>query len=457
MINWGEFFPANMRCRVVNQRVFSPIRRGYLRGVISGIILSATTRFARSQSGRSRIMPDTTPSQIELELLNNSAARKTRYGNQPMIIRDRKFTELHSIAGDYNVSNVVFDNCNFVGHQMIGVTIERVKFLHCRFADTVWKHGSISDIELKECDFHGSGNSLLAKSTSGSSLFEGCNFEGYEENKSTGQIDAPGAAVFIDCKFRLMRIHTEDELHLKGGVLSAVEIMSASSRIPRLVAVEGCVGDGLVFIYHYENISIKNCKFQRVDLPRVIAKNITIEKTEGTFKMLGVRADTFSASSVTFLDSQGSQNPEIGGGILAKQIAVRRFSIVDCVFSGGNSRLFAPGAPPQLGADGKEVEKKGIDGTRIPYHADFGNMLWRNTPFDRADLRYAHIDSLTIEDSTISDSQFNSADIADMTLKRVKLAGTLNFSEAKIKKLSVDALTRDAKLTVIKSGSSIQL
>ena len=106
---------------------------------------------------------------------------------------------------------------------------------------------------------------------------------------------------------------------------------------------------------------------------------------------------------------------------------------------------------------GEVIYKKGWSGRPIPYHATIGRLTWKNTPMQRADLRYADIGTLSIEGSTVSDSQFMNAEIGELALKNVRLAGQVDFSNAKVKKLSSAGVTRDPGLKLVKTGTDLQL
>ena len=432
----------------------SIFRRNFMRRTLASLMaiqLSAAQAMSVFLGGIS-IM---SPTDNEIEALKNLKA-KGRTGGGVLNIRNRIFEDTPGLDGSSFI-DVVFYNCNFINVKMGFSTLKNARFEKCRFIDVEWdfKHGA--DLTMVECEFHGSGNKIYFEASDGQSHFDRCRFEGFEKSGALGHISTPGKAVMSACEFRYMRVHMATELEFQDCQLSMTDVVLSDGVLAGQVALTKCSGQGVDFINHFSDIRVRDCDFDQVGLSRVTLKNLKLQSSAVELQLLGLKAETFLAERCTFRSSQPVYDPVNGGGILAEQVDVTSFSVVDCIFEGANAELFAKGSAPKVDANGAVVVKRGVSGRVIPYHATFGKVVWRNTPMTASEWRFASVGSLTIEDSTVSDSNFTSADIGELVFKNVRLAGTVDFSNAKVKKTTAQGVIRDPKLKLVTAGSSLAL
>lgn len=218
-----------------------------------------------------------------------------------------------------------------------------------------------------------------------------------------------------------------------------------------------CEGDSISLYSEFLNISVERSNIAKIKLARTSSKSIKVADSKCELALLGASTQQLTISNTTLLSREPTVNLKDGGGLTAEQADIANMTVTDCRFEGVNANFFAPGSAPKLDGKGQVIVRKGLEGTVIPYHATIGRLTWKNTPMQRADLRYADIGTLSIEGSTVSDSQFMNAEIGELALKNVRLAGQVDFSNAKVKKLSSAGVTRDPGLKLVKAGTDLQL
>ena len=133
---------------------------------------------------------------------------------------------------------------------------------------------------------------------------------------------------------------------------------------------------------------------------------------------------------------------------------MEHLSLDDCRFEGVNSRIFATGEPPKRDGSGNAVPRVAKrTGKAISDSTEIGIVTLRRTPLIHGDFAYSHIKVMAIEDATVTDTKFPHSEIGKLTLKNVKLSGTLDFSDTKVKEVTSENVTKD-KLTIVRDKTT---
>jgi uncharacterized protein YjbI with pentapeptide repeats len=342
--------------------------------------------------------------------------------------------------------------------------MNNVSFTDCGIASVRWEGGVWEEIAFRKCIFVGRDVSIQTSHGNGSFLYEDCSFEGDEAKDGMSEaelelrceISAPGRAKVIRCDFKRAMIYSAIEMELTDCKFHYVVLQpSHPDLVTTRISISQCKGNYLdMSERRYGTISIRNSQFYSVNMSKIIGRSVELDNISGHYDVSGSLLNNISAQKSTFIHPAKIQDLDDGWGLRILGMEVKALNVSDCTFQGTNARIVLRGDPEKRDEHGKLIPWKLDSGRVLSYASLADNITIRNTPLHHMDFTYVHAKTVTLENLTISDSDFAHSKFDKLTLKNVKLAGTLDFTDTQSKTVLTESLTREVGLNLVTDKAS---
>ena len=391
----------------------------------------------------------TRPTEDELAMLKDVAARRKRFGDQPFKLKERLFDK-NFILENYALENTEFEACDFMGSEMTGGRLKNVRFIDCLFVANRLDEGEWEDVSFTKCA--GRGPVLIGAPKGKNLAFSDCEFVGAtsEEVKYGGITEqyggiggTDGTVQFSECRLTRMFINGGSKLAMKTCTVEDVFIQTDKQGG---IDMEAVVGKGKVDFGNgngvFGDVRIHNSSFAGlVSLDAAEMKTASISDTVGRFRMASASAESVAMKRVTFTTG-GAPKADTAYGLHTTSANIGRMLVEQCQFEGERAALHFSGERPRAAF---KPSKPG--GRSDPFTSMFGELTIKGTPVRNADLKYTKIGTLTIESTTMSDTDLSNSAFKHLVLRDVTLKGNVDYTATTVGKKTAERVNDTSRGT----------
>lgn len=374
----------------------------------------------------------------ELELITNPLARPAFFAQHglppgPLEIRQRVFGPERGLLLDRKIENVRFSHCIFDGLQGYGNDLSNVVFDQCQFFGGVFSGERWVGVRFVHCAAEGR---FFVGGRHGDVTCEDCDFRGMTEKEAgmghwSDHFGFPGSferSTFVRCKLANVSTGGSKVLHFTDCELGDLYANCSSSK--GSLAMERCRATGSKL-----DFGGRGNDFARISI---------VDSQLGTVKMVGVRGDVLELTGTAVsLDIGGTRfghvkairttfsDEAMRGAVLQAESVL----VENCTF-GQSKGLQVFGKPNTQPSPGEGHV----------YWARCRTLTLRNTVVPKAEFAYLQVGTLTLDTATLENADLSHSRIGTLRLKNARLAGRIDLTDATIRRIENEGLVNSAHL-----------
>jgi uncharacterized protein YjbI with pentapeptide repeats len=397
------------------------------------------------------------------ELQNGS--KRAAISDQPLVISNRLIGGDVRRLDEVALENIQFKDCMFIGHTMFNVNLKGIRFIRCAFSAVRWEGGRWFDLSFNECAFAERDVSIVpGPGSGGNSNFTSCVFKGTEPKfkkqsellEWNGKICGNGKATFTDCKLERFSVLVDAQTEFSRCKMNRLAIETRAKSGAQSLLIEDSESLHVLDASsnNIQTVKLRNSSFHRFDANRLQAsKEVTLENVTGALDFMYVETQKMAAVLCRFSAPDGSSAQGEALNISGAEIST--LTLEQCTFEGRDARIDAEGTAPKRDSNGKIIPIVNKEtGKTYSYFTEIGTLSLRKTHLTDAKFSYSHIKHLQIEDATFSATRLPHSEIGKLTLKNVKLGGTLDFTNTQVKEVITENVSREPSLTIVKDKTT---